>query len=139
MTLRWFDRLTDYAKTLLESGAPAVLAGDFNGGNPRWREPRPCSSWGQVAHVLTPDNFRLSPGKKDFTAPQGLRTSLPRSLVRSNSERCGSPFLFDRVKKLASAAIAEDTSVLVYVAYSDRVIEGSPKNSIAANTESPVG
>jgi hypothetical protein len=22
------------------------------------------------------DNFRLSPGKKDFTAPQGLRTSL---------------------------------------------------------------
>ena len=30
MTLRWFDRLTDYAKTLLESGAPAVLAGDFN-------------------------------------------------------------------------------------------------------------
>jgi exodeoxyribonuclease-3 len=28
--LRWFDRLTDYAKTLLESGAPAVLAGDFN-------------------------------------------------------------------------------------------------------------
>src|ERR1700719_3637758 len=31
------------------------------------------------AHVLTPDNFRLSPGKKDFTAPQGLRTSLPRS------------------------------------------------------------
>src|SRR5580704_16526327 len=43
-------------------------------------EPRPCSSWGQVAHVLTPDNFRLSPGKKkDFTAPQGLRTSLPRS------------------------------------------------------------
>ena len=35
--------------------------------NPRWREPRPCNSWGQVAHVLTPDNFRLSPGqKKEF-------------------------------------------------------------------------
>src|SRR5438874_13610570 len=33
-------------------------------GNPRWREPRSCSSWGQVAHVLTPDNFRLSPGQK---------------------------------------------------------------------------
>jgi exodeoxyribonuclease-3 len=28
--LRWFERLTSYAKTLLESGAPAVLAGDFN-------------------------------------------------------------------------------------------------------------
>ena len=28
--LRWFDRLTSYAQTLLESGAPAVLAGDFN-------------------------------------------------------------------------------------------------------------
>jgi hypothetical protein len=28
--LRWFKRLTSYAKTLLESGAPAVLAGDFN-------------------------------------------------------------------------------------------------------------
>jgi exodeoxyribonuclease-3 len=28
--LRWFDRLTGYAKALLESGAPAVLAGDFN-------------------------------------------------------------------------------------------------------------
>ncbi len=28
--LRWFDRLTGYAQTLLESGAPAVLAGDFN-------------------------------------------------------------------------------------------------------------
>src|ERR1700723_2132194 len=28
--LRWFDRLTGYAKTLLETGAPAVLAGDFN-------------------------------------------------------------------------------------------------------------
>src|SRR5438876_10613207 len=28
--LRWFERLTGYAKALLESGAPAVLAGDFN-------------------------------------------------------------------------------------------------------------
>jgi exodeoxyribonuclease-3 len=28
--LRWFERLTGYAETLLESGAPAVLAGDFN-------------------------------------------------------------------------------------------------------------
>jgi exodeoxyribonuclease III len=28
--LRWFERLTSYAKTLLETGAPAVLAGDFN-------------------------------------------------------------------------------------------------------------
>jgi exodeoxyribonuclease III len=28
--LRWFERLTRYAETLLESGAPAVLAGDFN-------------------------------------------------------------------------------------------------------------
>jgi exodeoxyribonuclease-3 len=28
--LHWFDRLTGYAQTLLESGAPAVLAGDFN-------------------------------------------------------------------------------------------------------------
>jgi exodeoxyribonuclease-3 len=28
--LRWFERLTDYAKALLDSGAPAVLAGDFN-------------------------------------------------------------------------------------------------------------
>jgi len=27
--LRWFERLTSYAKTLLASGAPAVLAGDF--------------------------------------------------------------------------------------------------------------
>ena len=29
--------------------------------------------------VSAPDNTRLSPDKKDFTAPQGLRTSLPRS------------------------------------------------------------
>ena len=28
--LRWFERLTSYAQTLLDSGAPAVLAGDFN-------------------------------------------------------------------------------------------------------------
>src|SRR5207244_8716577 len=28
--LRWFERLAEYAKDLLESGAPAVLAGDFN-------------------------------------------------------------------------------------------------------------
>jgi exonuclease III len=28
--LRWLERLTGYAKALLESGAPAVLAGDFN-------------------------------------------------------------------------------------------------------------
>ena len=28
--LRWFERLTGYAKTLLDSGAPVVLAGDFN-------------------------------------------------------------------------------------------------------------
>lgn len=28
--LRWFDRLTSYAKSLLDSVAPAVLAGDFN-------------------------------------------------------------------------------------------------------------
>jgi exodeoxyribonuclease-3 len=28
--LRWFERLTGYAQILLESGAPAVLAGDFN-------------------------------------------------------------------------------------------------------------
>jgi exodeoxyribonuclease-3 len=28
--LRWFERLTIYAKALLESGASAVLAGDFN-------------------------------------------------------------------------------------------------------------
>jgi exodeoxyribonuclease-3 len=28
--LRWFERLTSYAKTLLETGAPVVLAGDFN-------------------------------------------------------------------------------------------------------------
>ncbi len=28
--LRWFERLTSYAKTVLASGAPAVLAGDFN-------------------------------------------------------------------------------------------------------------
>jgi exodeoxyribonuclease III len=28
--LRWFERLTDYAETLLKSGSPAVLAGDFN-------------------------------------------------------------------------------------------------------------
>jgi exodeoxyribonuclease III len=28
--LRWFERLTGYAETLLESGARAVLAGDFN-------------------------------------------------------------------------------------------------------------
>src|SRR6185312_1681466 len=28
--LRWFDRLASHAKDLLESGAPAVLAGDFN-------------------------------------------------------------------------------------------------------------
>ena len=28
--LRWFERLTGYANTLLQSGAPAVLAGDFN-------------------------------------------------------------------------------------------------------------
>ncbi|MGA8760720.1 MAG: exodeoxyribonuclease III [Stellaceae bacterium] len=28
--LRWFDRLSSYAKTLLDSGAPVVLAGDFN-------------------------------------------------------------------------------------------------------------
>jgi exodeoxyribonuclease-3 len=28
--LRWFERLTDYAEELLKSGAPAVLAGDFN-------------------------------------------------------------------------------------------------------------
>src|SRR5438105_12478642 len=34
-------------------------------GNPRWREPLPCSSWGQLSHVLTPDNFRLSLGQKE--------------------------------------------------------------------------
>jgi hypothetical protein len=28
--LRWFERLTSYAKALLDSGAPAALAGDFN-------------------------------------------------------------------------------------------------------------
>jgi exodeoxyribonuclease III len=28
--LRWFERLTDYAETLLKSGSSAVLAGDFN-------------------------------------------------------------------------------------------------------------
>ena len=28
--LRWFERLTSYGQTLLDSGAPAVLAGDFN-------------------------------------------------------------------------------------------------------------
>jgi exodeoxyribonuclease III len=28
--LRWFERLTGYAKAVFESGAPAVLAGDFN-------------------------------------------------------------------------------------------------------------
>lgn len=28
--LRWFERLTGHAETLLASGAPAVLAGDFN-------------------------------------------------------------------------------------------------------------
>src|SRR5437588_3635953 len=28
--LRWFERLTGYAKELLESGAPVVLAGDYN-------------------------------------------------------------------------------------------------------------
>jgi exodeoxyribonuclease-3 len=28
--LRWFERLTDYAQSLLGSGAPVVLAGDFN-------------------------------------------------------------------------------------------------------------
>jgi exodeoxyribonuclease-3 len=28
--LRWFERLTDYAQTLLDSGAPVILAGDFN-------------------------------------------------------------------------------------------------------------
>ena len=28
--LRWFERLTIYAKALLESGAPVVLAGDVN-------------------------------------------------------------------------------------------------------------
>ena len=28
--LRWFERLTGYAKSLLDSGAPAVLAGNFN-------------------------------------------------------------------------------------------------------------
>src|SRR5207253_10238403 len=28
--LRWFERLTEHAKTLLHSGAPVVLAGDFN-------------------------------------------------------------------------------------------------------------
>jgi exodeoxyribonuclease-3 len=28
--LRWFERLMGYAQTLLENGAPAVLAGDFN-------------------------------------------------------------------------------------------------------------
>src|SRR5437879_2049651 len=28
--LRWFERLTSYAKALLESGAPAILASDFN-------------------------------------------------------------------------------------------------------------
>src|ERR1700732_5302737 len=80
---------------------------------PTLREPRPCSSWGQVAHVLTPDNFRLSPGKKDFTAPQGLRPASRDPCVRSNLllfgiativavlslKDAGVPFLFDRVKK----------------------------------------
>jgi exodeoxyribonuclease-3 len=28
--LRWFERLTSYAETLLASGVPAILAGDFN-------------------------------------------------------------------------------------------------------------
>jgi exodeoxyribonuclease-3 len=28
--LRWFERLTDHAQSLLESSAPVVLAGDFN-------------------------------------------------------------------------------------------------------------
>jgi exodeoxyribonuclease-3 len=28
--LRWFDRLTDYAATLLSAGEPVVLAGDYN-------------------------------------------------------------------------------------------------------------
>jgi exodeoxyribonuclease III len=28
--LRWFERLAGYAKDLLESGAPVVLAGDYN-------------------------------------------------------------------------------------------------------------
>lgn len=28
--LRWFERLTSYAQSLLDSGAPVVLAGDFN-------------------------------------------------------------------------------------------------------------
>ena len=28
--LRWFERLTSYAQSLLESGAPVILAGDFN-------------------------------------------------------------------------------------------------------------
>src|ERR1700720_1262045 len=28
--LRWFERLTSYAKSLLDSGVPTVLAGDFN-------------------------------------------------------------------------------------------------------------
>jgi exodeoxyribonuclease-3 len=28
--LRWFERFTDYAQSLLDSGAPVVLAGDFN-------------------------------------------------------------------------------------------------------------
>src|SRR5947207_13594479 len=28
--LRWFDRLTSYAQSLLDSGTPVVLAGDYN-------------------------------------------------------------------------------------------------------------
>jgi exodeoxyribonuclease-3 len=28
--LRWFQRFNDYAKTLLEQGGPAILAGDYN-------------------------------------------------------------------------------------------------------------
>jgi exodeoxyribonuclease-3 len=28
--LRWFERLTSYVQSLLDSGAPVIMAGDFN-------------------------------------------------------------------------------------------------------------
>lgn len=125
--LAWFDRLLAHAATLRASGAPAVLAGDFNvvpaDGDiydPKsWRtnallQPEPRARYAQLLGEGWTDALGdLHPGEPVFTFWAYLRDSWPRDAGMRLDHLLLSPALLPR---LVEAGV-------------DRVVRGEPEAS----------
>jgi exodeoxyribonuclease-3 len=114
--LRWFDRLTDYAATLLDLEIPVVLAGDFNVmptdldvyAPERWRDdalfrPEVRAAYRRLVDQGWTDALRtLHPDERIYTFWKYFRNAFARDAGLRIDHLLLSPSIVDR---LASASV----------------------------------